>query len=91
MNMKKELYSLVHVNKSQRYRDIIYSPRPFRFCRRRIHGLHEARAYGTRGQLHDNADGGGHMWNVLITGRVLMMFFVVIYTLFGGFGNYFIR
>lgn len=32
----------------------------------------------------------GHLWNVLITGHgVLMMFFVVIPLLFGGFGNYF--
>ena len=32
----------------------------------------------------------GHMWNVLITGHgILMMFFVVIPALFGGFGNYF--
>lgn len=32
----------------------------------------------------------GHLWNVLVTGHgVLMMFFVVIPALFGGFGNYF--
>ena len=32
----------------------------------------------------------GHLWNVLITGHgILMMFFVVIPGLFGGFGNYF--
>ncbi len=32
----------------------------------------------------------GHLWNVLITGHgVLMMFFVVIPALFGGFGNFF--
>lgn len=32
----------------------------------------------------------GHMWNVLITAHgILMMFFVVIPALFGGFGNYF--
>ena len=31
----------------------------------------------------------GHLWNVLITYHgVLMMFFVVIPALFGGFGNY---
>jgi len=31
----------------------------------------------------------GHLWNVLITGHgILMMFFVVIPALFGGFGNY---
>lgn len=32
----------------------------------------------------------GHLWNVLITGHgIIMMFFVVIPALFGGFGNYF--
>ena len=32
----------------------------------------------------------GQLWNVLITGHgILMMFFVVIPALFGGFGNYF--
>ena len=32
----------------------------------------------------------GHLWNVIITAHgVLMMFFVVIPALFGGFGNYF--
>ena len=32
----------------------------------------------------------GHFWNVMITYHgVLMMFFVVIPALFGGFGNYF--
>ncbi|WP_068113591.1 cytochrome c oxidase subunit I [Tropicimonas marinistellae] len=32
----------------------------------------------------------GHIWNVLITAHgILMMFFVVIPALFGGFGNYF--
>ncbi|MFP4238808.1 MAG: cbb3-type cytochrome c oxidase subunit I, partial [Rhodosalinus sp.] len=32
----------------------------------------------------------GHLWNVLITTHgILMMFFVVIPALFGGFGNYF--
>ena len=31
----------------------------------------------------------GHMWNVLVTGHgILMMFFVIIPALFGGFGNY---
>jgi cytochrome c oxidase subunit 1 len=42
--------------------------------------------------LKDQLDGqpDGHLWNVLITGHgVLMMFFVVIPALFGGFGNYF--
>lgn len=33
----------------------------------------------------------GHAWNVLITGHgVLMMFFVIIPGMFGGFGNYFL-
>lgn len=32
----------------------------------------------------------GHLWNVLITGHgILMMFFVIIPALFGGFGNFF--
>ncbi|KCV83301.1 cytochrome-c oxidase [Actibacterium atlanticum] len=32
----------------------------------------------------------GHLWNVMITGHgILMMFFVVIPALFGGFGNFF--
>jgi cytochrome c oxidase subunit 1 len=43
--------------------------------------------------LADNAatcTPNGHLWNVLITGHgILMMFFVVIPALFGGFGNYF--
>ncbi|MFK7941760.1 MAG: cytochrome c oxidase subunit 1 [Paracoccaceae bacterium] len=39
-----------------------------------------------------DADGNpnGHMWNVYITGHgILMMFFVIIPAMFGGFGNYF--
>ncbi|MEM9232328.1 MAG: cytochrome c oxidase subunit 1 [Pseudomonadota bacterium] len=32
----------------------------------------------------------GHLWNVMITGHgILMMFFVIIPAMFGGFGNYF--
>ncbi|MGV6812339.1 MAG: cytochrome c oxidase subunit I [Brevirhabdus sp.] len=32
----------------------------------------------------------GHLWNVMVTGHgILMMFFVIIPALFGGFGNYF--
>lgn len=44
-------------------------------------------------QYMTTADGApdGDLWNVLITGHgVLMMFFVVIPALFGGFGNYFL-
>ncbi len=38
----------------------------------------------------ENCTPNGHLWNVMITGHgVLMMFFVVIPALFGGFGNYF--
>lgn len=38
----------------------------------------------------DTCTPNGHLWNVLVTGHgVLMMFFVVIPALFGGFGNYF--
>ncbi len=39
-----------------------------------------------------NADGtpNGNLWNIMVTGHgILMMFFVVIPALFGGFGNYF--
>ncbi|SOH93525.1 cytochrome c oxidase subunit 1 [Monaibacterium marinum] len=38
----------------------------------------------------DCSSPNGHLWNVMITGHgILMMFFVVIPALFGGFGNYF--
>ena len=38
----------------------------------------------------DECTPNGHLWNVMITYHgVLMMFFVVIPALFGGFGNYF--
>ncbi|MGB0506121.1 MAG: cytochrome c oxidase subunit I [Pikeienuella sp.] len=41
-------------------------------------------------QASDDCTPNGHLWNVLITGHgILMMFFVVIPFLFGGFGNYF--
>lgn len=37
----------------------------------------------------ENCTPNGHLWNVLITAHgILMMFFVVIPALFGGFGNY---
>ena len=45
---------------------------------------------GVQYMLDENGDPNGHLWNVLITGHgILMMFFVVIPLLFGGFGNYF--
>ncbi|WP_096784995.1 cytochrome c oxidase subunit I [Rhodobacter sp. CZR27] len=38
----------------------------------------------------ENCTPNGHVWNVMITAHgILMMFFVVIPALFGGFGNYF--
>ncbi|MGR3502785.1 cytochrome c oxidase subunit I [Pseudaestuariivita sp.] len=38
----------------------------------------------------DPCSPNGHLWNVMVTGHgILMMFFVVIPALFGGFGNYF--
>ena len=41
-------------------------------------------------QAVEDCTPNGHLWNVLITGHgILMMFFVVIPALFGGFGNYF--
>ena len=44
----------------------------------------------TEGFMTDPCTPNGHLWNVLITYHgVLMMFFVVIPALFGGFGNYF--
>ena len=51
---------------------------------------YEVRAYEPGVQYMTNADGdpNGHIVNVLMTGHgVLMMFFVVIPALFGGFGN----
>ncbi|MEM7544914.1 MAG: cytochrome c oxidase subunit I [Pseudomonadota bacterium] len=45
---------------------------------------------GVQYMLDENGDPNGHLWNVMITGHgILMMFFVVIPLLFGGFGNYF--
>jgi cytochrome c oxidase subunit 1 len=44
----------------------------------------------TAASARDICTPNGHLWNVLITYHgVLMMFFVVIPALFGGFGNYF--
>ena len=40
--------------------------------------------------MEDGITPNGHLWNVMITAHgILMMFFVVIPALFGGFGNYF--
>ncbi|MGF1550987.1 MAG: cytochrome c oxidase subunit I [Paracoccaceae bacterium] len=40
--------------------------------------------------MDDGVTPNGHIWNVMVTAHgVLMMFFVVIPALFGGFGNYF--
>ena len=45
---------------------------------------------GVQYMLKEDGTPNGHLWNVLITGHgILMMFFVVIPALFGGFGNYF--
>ena len=45
---------------------------------------------GVQYMLTPDGAPNGHLWNVLITGHgILMMFFVVIPALFGGFGNYF--
>lgn len=40
--------------------------------------------------MEDGVTPNGHLWNVMVTAHgILMMFFVVIPALFGGFGNYF--
>ena len=45
---------------------------------------------GVQYMLTEDGQVNGRLWNVLITGHgILMMFFVVIPALFGGFGNYF--
>jgi len=45
---------------------------------------------GVQYMLLEDGTPNGHLWNVMITAHgVLMMFFVVIPALFGGFGNYF--
>jgi cytochrome c oxidase subunit 1 len=45
---------------------------------------------GVQYMLTEDGTPDGRLWNVLITGHgILMMFFVVIPALFGGFGNYF--
>ncbi len=55
---------------------------------RAVH-VHGRRASAARGRAA-TARPNGHLWNVLITAHgMLMMFFVVIPALFGGFGNYF--
>jgi cytochrome c oxidase subunit 1 len=45
---------------------------------------------GVQYMLTEEGTPNGQLWNVLVTGHgILMMFFVVIPALFGGFGNYF--
>ncbi|MEM1383898.1 MAG: cytochrome c oxidase subunit I [Pseudomonadota bacterium] len=45
---------------------------------------------GVQYMTMEDGSPNGHMWNVMVTGHgLLMMFFVVIPALFGGFGNYF--
>ena len=45
---------------------------------------------GVQYMLNEDGSPNGQLWNVMVTGHgVLMMFFVVIPALFGGFGNYF--
>ncbi len=45
---------------------------------------------GVQYMLTEDGTPNGHIWNVMITAHgILMMFFVVIPALFGGFGNYF--
>ena len=45
---------------------------------------------GVQYMLNEDGTPNGTLWNVLITGHgILMMFFVVIPALFGGFGNFF--
>ena len=45
---------------------------------------------GVQYMTFEDGSPNGHLWNVMITGHgILMMFFVVIPALFGGFGNYF--
>ena len=40
--------------------------------------------------MDEDGNPNGHVWNIYITGHgILMMFFVIIPALFGGFGNYF--
>jgi cytochrome c oxidase subunit 1 len=45
---------------------------------------------GVQYMLTEDGLPDGNLWNILVTGHgILMMFFVVIPALFGGFGNYF--
>ncbi|MEM6487235.1 MAG: cytochrome c oxidase subunit I [Pseudomonadota bacterium] len=45
---------------------------------------------GVQYMTFEDGTPNGHIWNVMVTAHgVLMMFFVVIPALFGGFGNYF--
>ncbi|MEL6998942.1 MAG: cytochrome c oxidase subunit 1 [Pseudomonadota bacterium] len=45
---------------------------------------------GVQYMTNDDGSPNGHLWNIMITGHgILMMFFVIIPAMFGGFGNYF--
>ncbi|MEM7055964.1 MAG: cytochrome c oxidase subunit I [Pseudomonadota bacterium] len=45
---------------------------------------------GVQYMVDDDGNPNGHLWNIMITGHgILMMFFVIIPAMFGGFGNYF--
>ncbi|MEM7190024.1 MAG: cbb3-type cytochrome c oxidase subunit I, partial [Pseudomonadota bacterium] len=45
---------------------------------------------GVQYMLDEDGNPNGHLWNIMITGHgILMMFFVIIPAMFGGFGNYF--
>jgi cytochrome c oxidase subunit 1 len=45
---------------------------------------------GVQFMLDEEGNPNGHLWNIMITGHgILMMFFVIIPAMFGGFGNFF--
>ena len=79
---------------STNHKDIGISTSSRRPCRTglgRVHRVHAARTDASGRPVHVvDGEPNGHVWNVMITGHgILMMFFVVIPALFGGFGNYF--